>query len=103
MSFSISAVVNVAEKSSRRSGSVLYLTNGAPAAELPSRRGAARETPALSEHEGLRHQLCEPGDHRVDRELHDPGLVPSPTWWTVGPIASRTGSTRSSVSVHPRR
>ena len=32
MSFSISAVVNVAEKSSRRSGSVLYLTNGAPAA-----------------------------------------------------------------------
>ena len=76
-SFSSSAVVNVAEKSSRRSGSVLYLTNGAPAAELPITSSSAVRGDAgrLPEHERLGHQLRQSGDHEVDRELHDPSLL----------------------------
>jgi hypothetical protein len=41
--------VNVAEKSSRSKGSVLYFTSGAPTAEVPiTSRRAARETPEAS-------------------------------------------------------
>ena len=77
MSFSMSAVVNVAEKSSRRRGSVLYFTNGAPTAELPitSRSAARGDAGGLAEHERLGHHLRESRDHQVDRELDDPSLL----------------------------
>ena len=77
MSFSISDVVNVAEKSSRGRASVLYLTKGAPAAEAPiTSSSAARETPDASPSTSASEiELREPADHQVDRELDDPRLL----------------------------
>ena len=80
MSFSMSAVVNVAEKSLRSRASVLYFTNGAPAASshhLEER--CARDAGRLAENKCFGHHLREYGDHQFDRELHGRACSPSPT------------------------
>ena len=58
----------------------MYLTNGAPTAELAHHLEERRTTDAgrFTEHERLGHQLRQPRDHRVDRELHDPSLLSLP-------------------------
>ena len=76
MSFSMSAVVNVAEKSLRSRASVLF-TNGAPAANI-TRGRCARDAGHLAENKCFGHHLREYGDHQVDRELHGPGLLSVP-------------------------
>ena len=55
----------------------MYLTNGAPTAELPitSRSAARGDAGGLAEHERLGHHLRQHRDHQVDRELDDPGLL----------------------------
>ena len=38
----------------------------------------AGDAGGFPEHQGLRHQLGQPGDHEIDRELHDPSLLAVP-------------------------
>ena len=82
MSFSMSVVVKVAEKSSRMSGSFLYLTNGAPTAESSITSSmSARETPEASPSTSASDiSSAIPAIIRLIASLTIRARSPSPTW-----------------------
>ena len=65
-------------------------------------RSAARETPDASPSTSASAISCaRPPIMRLIASFTILASSCSPTWWTVGPIARMTGSTRSSVAVGP--